>query len=333
MRKRASSDLQPRAKYCRTCIARRVTCIHGFSAASGGVGKFDPTVAPIVRAVRARERKRPGGKVKSVVASKTVERCASSPSRQRIVDRRRRFRQQKQGVEIADLDGGAADAHFVRHQRCKRARQHFGRHAEAGGEDLFLEGQVEAIARAGFRVAGDQPVGEPLQARAELLVLKLLDHAAIGEGQLDGERARERRILAERFAHGLGRQQQHARRRQRARRFQVEPIEDDGGDDEAVAGPQHGDGRLPIAVGRKDLDLPLDHDVKEIGGIALVDQLHVRGKALQERRPQHRFDVLRRDLREQRQLAHLLDVFRAHRRSPGPDERFNTCLLYTSRCV
>jgi hypothetical protein len=171
---------------------------------------------------------------------------------------------------------------------------------------------MEAAFGACLQIMREQPVGQPLEAGAEFLVLQLLDHAAIGESELDAHRSGEAGILMEEIAHHLCRNHQDAARRKRAGRFQVDAVQQHGGDDEALAGPQHRHGRLAITVGREHLDLSIDDDMQEIRRLSLAHQLHMCRETLEKRHLEHRIDMGRGRAVEDGQPPHLQMVLEPH---------------------
>lgn len=102
----------------------------------------------------------------------------------------------------------------------------------------------------------------------------------------------------------------------RARGFEIDPVEQNRGNDEALARSHHGKRRFPVAVRREDLDLPVNDDMEKVSRVPLARKIDMGGEALKERYPQHRFHMCLRDAREEGQAPHLLDLVAAHSRSP-----------------
>ena len=119
-------------------------------------------------------------------------------------------------------------------------------------------------------------------------------------------------VLREALPDRLGRNHQDARRQQRTRRFQVEPIEEDGGENETLPGAEYPDCRLAITVGREHLDAAIDDDMQEVRPLPLAHQLHVRREALQESPAHQGLDVAGGDVPKQPKPPHLLNIVAAH---------------------
>ncbi len=63
---------------------------------------------------------------------------------------------------------------------------------------------------------------------------------------------------------------------------------------------------------RVHLNLAIYDDVQKIRRVAFTRQFHIDRKALEERFPQHFFDVSGTNAGEQRQRTHFLDFVHAH---------------------
>jgi len=120
------------------------------------------------------------------------------------------------------------------------------------------------LARApNLLVIRHDPVGEPLEARAQALILQVLDEATISQRQFGNDRAGERRILIENRAHSRGRNEHDHGACRGARRFEIELIEHNRSQDKGARRRQEGQGRLSTSAGREKLDRTLERTCRK----------------------------------------------------------------------
>ena len=156
------------------------------------------------------------------------------------------------------------------------------------------------------------PVRQPLGAGAQYLVLERTHDRAITLGQFIDDGAREGGIAVEYVAHGLRRDHEDLRRRERARRLEIDLVADNRGQDECRHRPHDLDCGLVPIMGAEHFDRTFDDDMQEVRQIAFVDQNGMQRKALQECGADQLLEIRIAHIAEQRQRADELPIGLTH---------------------
>ena len=232
------------------------------------------------------------------------------------VDQRVRLGEFRQRARILDYDIAAGALHAVFRQQRQVARQILRRHPQACGQRAFVEGQIDALMIALLVVGLQDPVRQPFGAGAQFLVLQRTHDLAVALGELADDGAGEGGVVVEHVAHGLRRNHQDLRRRQRARRFEINRVADHRRQDEGGHRPHDLDRGLVPVMGAEHFDRAVDHDVQKIRQIAFVDQRRVQREALQEGGGDQSVEIGFAHVAKQRQRADLLPIGLTQRTSP-----------------
>jgi hypothetical protein len=171
----------------------------------------------------------------------------------------------------------------------------------------------EGALAAGARLGLEDETRQAFDAGAQFLVLQLAHDVAIALRQFADDGAGEHGVLSEHAAHGFGRNHQDLRRRQRARRFQIDLVMHHGGEDEGGDRLQDGDGGFARSVGGEQFDGAVDDYVQEVRQFSLLEENHMGGKTLQERATYEVFELRVGHVPKQGQGANDVGVSAAHR--------------------